>query len=482
MKIHLIGVGGAAMGNLASMLKEAGHTVTGSDTALYPPMSDKLRERGIAAYPFDAKNVRGVDLCIIGNVISRGNPEAEAVLNENIPYTSMAQAVSRFFLQGKNVIVVAGTHGKTTTTFLIDHILCESGETPGLFAGGIRADGQDGYRLSKSPYFVIEGDEYDTAFFDKASKFLHYRPRILVLTSVQFDHADIFKNTQEYRTAFRRLLRLIPSEGYVAACVDDAGVREVLSGYSLSEIGWYGSARKGYSTETFQRNGREVEFPYIGKVPDFALIGNHNTANALAAVLVAQKLNLPADRVKKALQNFPGVMRRQQIRACSKTSSEKNSGGVLLIEDFAHHPFAVRCTIQAVRQAYPGRTIHALFEPRSATSHRKIFQKAYESALSLADCVYLCDVFNKSKVSPELLLDVPRISSGILQKKNKKNSDKKRNIQKYISVWTETPQALVNEFKEKFTRSQKGDVILVMSNGAFGGIYPELDRFVEAMA
>ncbi|MEQ9367168.1 MAG: Mur ligase domain-containing protein, partial [Leptospirales bacterium] len=221
MHIHLTGVGGVAMGNLAAMLKQSGHSVTGSDGPLYPPMSDKLRDWGIPVRAFDERNIRSkdggdVDLVVIGNAISRGNAEVEYVLNERVPYMSMSAALSEFYLKDKEVIVVAGTHGKTTTTFLIDHLLSAGGVSPGLFAGGVRGDGMDGWRVSpESPYFVIEGDEYDTAFFDKSAKFLHYRPRYLVVTSIEFDHADIYENERLYRRSFERLLRLVPSAGLV---------------------------------------------------------------------------------------------------------------------------------------------------------------------------------------------------------------------------------------------------------------------------
>ncbi|MCB1318851.1 MAG: hypothetical protein KDK34_01285, partial [Leptospiraceae bacterium] len=345
MHIHLVGVGGVAMGNLAAMLQAGGHTVSGSDHALYPPMSDKLREWGIDAHPFDAANLqrKHPDLCIIGNAISRGNVEVEYILNERLPYTSMAAALFDFFLKDKQVIVIAGTHGKTTTTFLMDHVLSEADRPPGLFAGGVRADGMNGFRVSDSQYFVIEGDEYDTAFFDKAAKFLHYRPKYLILTSVEFDHADIYENKRAYQKSFQHLLRLVPGKGSVIAAAEDRGVRQVLRDYHLAPIHWYASERftrkkasalreigikppyvqkenRGVSNDSpialsaFSRKARTVQFDWPGTIEDFALLGEHNTANAQAVSILAAKLGLDPERVRGALQNFPGVLRRQQVR------------------------------------------------------------------------------------------------------------------------------------------------------------------------
>lgn len=502
MNIHLVGVGGVAMGNLAAMLKQSGHTVTGSDHKLYPPMSHRLQEWGIDARPFDPKNVERADLTIIGNAISRGNPEVEEVLNRNLDYTSMSVALSRFFLQGKRVIVVAGTHGKTTTTFLMDHILQTAGTPPGLFAGGVRADGQNGFRVSSdSPYFVIEGDEYDTAFFDKHAKFLHYRPGHLILTSLEYDHADIYADFDQYALAFRRLLRLIPSRGLVAGCYNDPAVLEILEDHTYSPVHLYGGPEgPPFSRETrgkisrFQRKGSLVEMDGVGSMDGFSLIGSHNTRNALGAAIIALEIGIPPETIRRALQTFPGVLRRQQIRkkvffqGFNKTHQKSltNSRGkeIILMEDFAHHPTAVTETIGAVREAYPGYTIHALFEPRSASSHKAIFQEDYVRAFLKADFVYICDVFNREKFKPDEMLQVSELVEHL--NREKENS---------FAVSGETPAHLLEQFKDAFASALRGpektdpgkedgvygSVILVMSNGAFGGIYPELDSFVESL-
>lgn len=473
------------MGNLAAMLQKIGHTVSGSDKPLYPPMSDKLREWGIEVKEFDERNVKGVDLVIVGNAISRGNVEVEYVLNQRLPYMSMSRALAEFFLKERRVIVVAGTHGKTTTTFLIDHILSQSGEKPGLFAGGVRGDGMDGFRVpDKSPYFVIEGDEYDTAFFDKAAKFLHYRPRFVVLTSVEYDHADIYENEREYRRAFARLLRIVPSEGAVIACAADRGVREVLSGYELAPVQWYAGKNAGLMSArnarnflggfySFRRQGRRVEFDFPGMVEDFALIGEHNTSNALAAALVGRYAGVPKNQIVRALRSFPGVLRRQQVRLDLERTKETDAP-LSFIEDFAHHPTAVKATIAAVREAYPGRRVHALFEPRSATSHRSVFQRRYASSLAKAHSVYVCDVFDKNKVPAVDRLDVKKIVADINAGRKSKDAG--------AAFFGKNADDLFERFRKSFAPSAKGDVVLAMSNGAFGGIYPRMDEFLRSLA
>jgi UDP-N-acetylmuramate: L-alanyl-gamma-D-glutamyl-meso-diaminopimelate ligase len=461
MKIHLTGVGGVAMGNLAAMLKQAGHTVSGSDHALYPPMSDQLKKWGIRVLPYDEKNIKGKDLIIIGNAISRGHPEAEETLNRNLPYMSLPQALGEFFLKGKEVIVVAGTHGKTTTTFLVDHILTQMGQAPGLFVGGVRSDGMDGFRLSKSPYFVIEGDEYDSAFFDKHSKFLHYRPRYLILNAVEFDHADIFPTFEDYKNTFRKLLRLIPSRGLVVAAAEDAGVREILEDWSLAPVRWFG--REG----GFEAPGKilcslKERTAFIGpsRIENFSMLGLHNVMNATAAALVAGHLGLSDKKIIQALQTFPGVLRRQQIRMSIPSGKDAE---IVFVEDFAHHPTAVKETMDAVKNAWPDRKVHVLFEPRSATSHRNIFQKEYKQVLRPADSIYITNVFNPGKVKAEERLDVPSIVRALGKKAH----------------FADVPSELLAIFQDHFKPSRQGDVILAMSNGAFGGIYPALEKYLK---
>lgn len=464
MKVHVTGVGGVAMGNLAAMLKTLGHEVTGSDQNLYPPMSDRLREWRIDAMPFNAKNVRGMDLCIIGNVISRGNVEVEEILNSGLPYMSLPQALYEFFLKGRRVVVVAGTHGKTTTTFLMHHILALAGIRAGLFAGGVRADGRDGFAVPESDVFVIEGDEYDSAFFDKGSKFLHYRPRYLILNAVEFDHADIFKDYEEYSLSFRRLLRVIPSNGLVAANLDDAGVRDVLKEFRFSPVEWFGSRRKK-GVFSFARKGRELLLDGVGRTTRFGLIGDYNVRNALGASRIALALGLSPAQILKGIESFPGVLRRQQIRL------NRDDISVTLIEDFAHHPTAVAGTIQAARQSYPGRRVHVFLEPRSATSHRNIFQKEYSEVLAKADSVYMCDVHNPQKVKASERLNVRRVLEAARARRGKGGE----------MHFGRTPADLVRAFEKHFEPHKKGDVVLMLSNGAFGGIYPRVEEVLRSV-
>ena len=448
MRIHLIGVGGVAMGNLAAMLKELGHEVTGSDQKLYPPMSDRLLAWGIEARPFGEANVGRSDLYVIGNALSRGNPEVERVLSEGLDYVSMPQALAQFVLRGKQVIVVAGTHGKTTTTFLTHHLISRAlGKRAGLFAGGVRGDGHDGFCLPvDSPYFVIEGDEYDSAFFDKHSKFLHYRPRFLILTSIEFDHADIFADESEVERAFARLLRIVPASGFVVAAQVDRGVRRALKGYQHAPVFWY---------------GRSGNFSFLEDPRQFSLVGRHNRWNAQAALTLCRRLGMPESLLREGLRSFPGVLRRQQMRLELPASGE--SGPLLFLEDFAHHPTAVRETIDALRKRYPGRTLHALFEPRSATSRRNVFQKEYTAALARAHAVYLSDIHEAGKIPPAGRLKVRQIVTEL----------KKRRAAYYGTG----PQAVLSQFRRHFRRTPgKGDIVLAMSNGAFGGIYPGLEE------
>lgn len=463
MRVHITGVGGVAMGNLAAMLKSQGHRVSGSDKDLYPPMSDRLREWKIDAMPFNAKNVSDADLCIIGNVISRGNAEVEEILNRGLPYMSLPQALYEFFLKKRRVIVAAGTHGKTTTTFLMHHILSSCGIRAGLFAGGVRADGMDGFALPESDVFVIEGDEYDSAFFDKGSKFLHYRPRYLILNAVEFDHADIFQSFEDYALSFRRLLRMIPGNGLVAANHDDAGVRDVLKNYSFSAVEWFGS-RKKKGVFSFKRSGGRLQLDGLGSTDQFPLIGDYNARNALAASRVALALGLSPARILKAMESFPGVLRRQQVRV------NRTDLPLTLIEDFAHHPTAVLQTIQAARQSFPGRQVHVFLEPRSATSHRNIFQKEYAAALCRADAVYMCDVHNPRKVAASERLNVRKVLADA------------RLLRRQLRVFFgKEPADLVSAFRSQFVPARKGDVILLLSNGAFGGIYMQMEDALRSV-
>ncbi len=467
------------MGNLAAMLKESGHTVTGSDQALYPPMSDRLREWKIDVGPFDRQRIFSegrarADLYIVGNVISRGNVELEEVLDRNLPLTSMSAALYDFFLKGRRVQVIAGTHGKTTTSFLLHHILSHGGRRPGLFVGGIRADNHPGFALPEEELFVIEGDEYDTAFFDKGPKFLHYRPTDLILTHVEFDHADIYESFEAYKRAFRLLLRWIPSTGNVAAFAGSTGVREVMQALPAGRVLWYGTesdrpseAEVGTPTEFhhFRREARTIFLEGIGQA-EVDFIGLHNTANALGAALIAERLGLSRSQILEGLSTFPGVLRRQQIRRQVGTPT---GTPIIFMEDFAHHPTAVQLTVEAARQAYPDYRIIGLFEPRSATSHRSTFQDEYARALASLDEAFLTEVFNPGKVAIEEKLDVEALVRTI-------------EASGRVAHFAASPDQLFEKLQARL-KSEVGvpTLILAMSNGGFGGIYARIDSLLDEL-
>ncbi|TGL52577.1 UDP-N-acetylmuramate--alanine ligase [Leptospira wolffii] len=464
MKIHLIGIGGIAMGNLASMLRSLGHEVSGSDAGVYPPMSDKLNEWKIPySEGFDASRIAGKDLVVVGNAISRGNPEVEEVLNSGAEYVSMSAALEKYILAGKKVVVVAGTHGKTTTTFLIHHLLKESGLKPGLFVGGIRKDGFPGFEFTDGKYFVIEGDEYDTAFFDKASKFLHYRPTYAVLNALDFDHADIFKDIGEIETMFSRLLRLVPSNGKAYYWAGAANLKRICH-----------EASKFLKSEPFDFNKkgsllswRKGSLMSGDRVLRPRFFGNHNYRNAEVALRVCeeilQKEKIPnaRERLLDALETFSGVKRRQDILFESPKS--------ILVEDFAHHPVAVEETIKSVKQAFPGFKIISLFEPRSATSHRNVFQKEYSFAFKGSAVTLITEIHNLKKVSKENRLDVKK-----LVLKLPKHSGT-------LPFYCKDPKDLVSKLRKILPQFEKDKIlILAMSNGAFGGIYPSLKELSES--
>ncbi|MFB5650898.1 UDP-N-acetylmuramate--L-alanine ligase [Leptospira wolffii] len=464
MKIHLIGIGGIAMGNLASMLRSLGHEVSGSDAGVYPPMSDKLKEWKIPySEGFDASRIAGKDLVVVGNAISRGNPEVEEVLNSGAEYVSMSAALEKYILAGKKVVVVAGTHGKTTTTFLIHHLLKESGLKPGLFVGGIRKDGFPGFEFTDGKYFVIEGDEYDTAFFDKASKFLHYRPTYAVLNALDFDHADIFKDIGEIETMFSRLLRLVPSNGKAYYWAGAANLKRICH-----------EASKFLKSEPFDFNKkgsllswRKGSLMSGDRVLRPRFFGNHNYRNAEVALRVCeeilQKEKIPnaRERLLDALETFSGVKRRQDILFESPKS--------IFVEDFAHHPVAVEETIKSVKQAFPGFKIISLFEPRSATSHRNVFQKEYSFAFKGSAVTLITEIHNLKKVSKENRLDVKK-----LVMKLPKHSGT-------LPFYCKDPKDLVSKLRKILPQFEKDKIlILAMSNGAFGGIYPSLKELSES--
>lgn len=460
MKIFLVGIGGIAMGNLARMLQEIGHEVSGSDQDLYPPMSTMLEKWGILTVKgFHKENVHGKDLIIIGNAISRGNPEVEEVLNQGIPYMSMPQAIREFFLKDKKTIVIAGTHGKTTTSFLVHHILKELGLSPGLFVGGIRKDGFPGFEVGGGKYFVIEGDEYDSAFFDKGSKFLHYKPYYLILTALDYDHADIFPDIEAIKTQFRRLLRLVPEKGKVFYWQGSKELQSLVKEFHYLKFEPYEIGKKGSILE-YKKS--VLKWKKDGTVLKPKLIGIHNYRNAEAALRLALSISPELEnKIQEAFLSFPGVKRRQEILyEDSKT---------IVIEDFAHHPVAIQETIRAIQEAYPGFKIISLFEPRSATSHRNVFQKEFSKCFLGSALVFVTEVYNIKKVPKKEKLDVKKLCQKTLKES------------RALGIYCKNPKDLISKLKKMLIALKDENIVLLaMSNGSFGGIYGELVNLAKS--
>ena len=384
MKVHLIGVCGTAMATLAALLKRRGYEVQGSDQGVYPPMSEFLASEGIAAFDgYDAAHITGeLSLVVVGNAISRGNPELEAVLAKKIRYCSLPEAIREHFLWGSRSVVIAGTHGKTTTTSLTGWVLTAADADPTVLVGGIAknfGDGGSSYRVGAGREFVIEGDEYDSAFFDKTAKFLKYLPDIAVINNVEFDHADIYEDLPAVMQAFRRLTLLVPRTGLLLLGHDSehalalkAGAVSPVETFGLDDAAdWVAyDLRAADGVQHFTVRHRHEHFGAF----DLPMLGAHNVRNALAAIAVGHAVGLDARTIAGGLRTFQGVKRRLEIVG--------ESGGVTVYDDFAHHPTAVAETLAAVRSAYPGRRVWAVFEPRSASSCRKVFQRDFARAFS----------------------------------------------------------------------------------------------------
>lgn len=456
--IHLMGICGTGMGAIAGMLKNLGFKVTGSDDNVYPPISEHLKNLGIPIIKgYKGENLLpNPDLVIVGNVISKNNPEASALLNSNIPYISFPEALYQFFMYDKKRIVVAGTHGKTTTSSLIAWLLESAKKDPSFMIGGILKNFDSNSKLGNSNFFVVEGDEYDTAFFDKVPKFLHYFPNIGVLTTIEFDHADIYKDFEAVKEAFKKFITLIPEDGIFIPCIDDPTIKELLP-LSKSSIFTYGFSKEAYfRADDIKFCERGMEFSliinnnFIKKVY-LPLWGYHNVKNTVAGVAVAYKLGLSIDEIQEGLNNFKGIKRRQEIRAIINN--------ITIIDDFAHHPTEVKETISAIRGKYKDRRIWAVFEPRSNTSMRNVFQKEFESSFDGTNIkVIIADVFAPYKVPENHRFSPQELVSNL----------KKRGID---ACHIGEVDNIVSHLK---INAKEGDVILIMSNGGFGNIYEKL--------
>ncbi len=459
-RIHLVGVAGTGMGSFAGMLKAAGYEVTGSDENVYPPMSDMLKAWGIEAFtPYSAANLDRArpDLVIIGNVIRRVNPEATEVRQRGLPQMSFPAALGSLFLKPRHSIVVAGTHGKTTTSALMAHVLVAAGKDPSFLVGGVTLNYAGNYRVGKGPHFVVEGDEYDTAYFDKGPKFLHYQPRTALLTSVEFDHADIYRDLPHYEASFERFVPLIPKDGLLAvsaAYPNALRIAKACQGQVVTYSGKEGaSADYAPSRLRFSPEGARFEVLERGKPAGELLLpmgGVHNVENALGVLAAARGVGLSVDEIGVGFQSFLGVKRRQEVRA--------EIGGVMVIDDFAHHPTAVRETIAAIRGRYPTRRLWAIFEPRSNTSRRNIHQQEYALSFEGAQLASLKVPERHDKVPTSEELDVPRLVEDL------KGRGIAANAEREVAPLLDQVSA----------QARAGDVLLVMSNGAFGGFIDKL--------
>ncbi len=465
--VHFIGICGTAMATLAAMLKQRGCEVRGSDLNVYPPMSTFLEREGIPILSgYAAAHITpDLDLVVVGNAISRGNPELEEVLDRKIRYCSLPEAIRDHFLWGARSIVVAGTHGKTTTTSMTGWLLVHAGLDPSVLVGGVAADlgpGGSSYRLGSGRDFVIEGDEYDSAYFDKTAKFLKYVPDIAVIGNVEFDHADIYADLDAVRLAFRRLVNLVPRRGLLVLGADspdalalrEAAVSRVET-FGLGDgADWHGydlDASPSGTCFRVQHRGRS-----LGRF-EMSLVGAYNVRNALAAMAVAHDVGVGEDRLRSGLATFSGVKRRLETVG--------TAGGVTVFDDFAHHPTAVKETLAALRSAYPDRRIWAVFEPRSASACRRVFQDSFADAFRGADEVVLPPVYRST------LAEDQRLSIGQLVADLAARGQRARQLP--------SVEAIVEVVARE---AGPGDLVVCMSNGGFGGIHGKLLAALEASA
>ncbi len=458
-KIYMVGIGGIAMGTLATMLKEKGFDVAGSDRGLYPPMSTHLESLKIPLFEgFSAKNPQGFDpdLYVVGNVVRRENPEAEYIMSQDRPYISMPQALGRFFLSEQKGLVVAGTHGKSTTTSLLAWVLEQGGMDPGAFIGAFMRDWRKSYRLGHGEYMVIEGDEYDTAYFDKGPKFLHYQPHIGIVTGIEFDHADIFADFDAVLKAFQNFAAIIPERGHLILNADDPNC-SALGTNCQGHVLTYGFAhRADWRIRSVCYRAGEVSFKlrmpgnFREETICSRLAGRHNVWNVAAVVAAASLAGMPIERIREAIFSFGGVRRRQEIVF--------DEGGITVIDDFAHHPTAVRETIAGLKMFYPGRRLVVAFEPRTNSSRRKVFQEQYAKAFDDADIICIKEPPGLDSIPESERLDTRKLVGDICARE--KNAH-----------FFQDPGELVSFL---LGSSRPGDLVACMSNGSFDGLPQKL--------
>jgi UDP-N-acetylmuramate: L-alanyl-gamma-D-glutamyl-meso-diaminopimelate ligase len=457
--VHFVGICGTAMASAAAAMQEKGYRVSGSDQNVYPPMSTFLAGRNIPVMSgYREENLRhNPDLVVIGNAISRGNPEAEITLEQKLRYCSLPELLKEFFIRGKRSLVVSGTHGKTTTTSLLTWVFEHNGFNPSYLIGGIPNNLQQGARFTDSEFFIIEGDEYDTAFFDKRSKFVHYLPETVIINNLEFDHADIFENLGAIQVSFKRLINIIPRNGLLLANGDEPNLSGLLNikhcpvkRFGL-EAGNDLHARKLRFIET------SSEFELNGAIYRVPLSGELNVRNALAVVACAQHYGLSQAQIQSAFDTFQGVKRRLELRG--------TSAGIAVIDDFAHHPTAIRETMRALRHRFPGKRVWAIFEPRSNTTRRNVFQAELREALALADGIAVAQVARLEMLQPHERLNPEQLISE-LQAAGKP------------AFYLPDADTIVEQLAGMVT---PGDVVCVFSNGGFGGIHDKLLARFQAM-
>jgi UDP-N-acetylmuramate: L-alanyl-gamma-D-glutamyl-meso-diaminopimelate ligase len=455
--IHLIGICGTAMASLAGLLQLRGHRITGSDKAAYPPMSDLLRELGIPILePYAESNLDPKpDLVVIGNALSRGNPEIERVLDDRIPFTSMAALLKEEFLAGRESLVIAGTHGKTTTTSMLAWIYQVAGLEPSFLIGGVAENFGSSFQLHPTRTFILEGDEYDTAFFDKGPKFLHYFPDALILTHVEFDHADIYADLHAVKTAFKRLVNLVPRRGRIVAYDASPNVTECVS-RAFCAVERYGLSEEAHwRIRDLQHEGGSSRWEVwhqgsLWSRLEMNLAGEHNALNATAAAALAAGQGIGADAIQRALASFKSVKRRLEVRA--------QIGGITMIEDFAHHPTAIRETLRALRTVYPHARIWAVLEPRSNTLRRKVLESQIVESLRMADRVILAGVYQQESIPENERLHPEDVVRHL------NNAGTPAELHADVSSIIDTIVPAV----------RPGDVLAILSNGGFDGIYEKL--------
>ncbi|MBT8359929.1 MAG: UDP-N-acetylmuramate:L-alanyl-gamma-D-glutamyl-meso-diaminopimelate ligase [Deltaproteobacteria bacterium] len=460
--IHIMGICGTAMAAIAGMLKEDGYTISGSDNHIYPPMSDFLNQIGVQVFSgYRAENLgHQPDLVVVGNVITKINPEAQALAASRIPYLSMPQTLSRFYLSSRKSLVITGTHGKTTASSMLASALYDAAQDPTFMIGGILQKFNTNYRIGDGPFFVLEGDEYDTAFFDKESKFLHYQPEIAVITSLEFDHADIFDDLEAIKRSFRKFVALLPPHGLIIANFDDDNVKKVLKEAPCAIQSYGLEPNRDWQITSIRPSPDATVFDLVHenkRVSDLKInfAGRHNCMNAAAVFAIMNHLGIAIPAIKKGLQGFSGIKRRQEIRGIVK--------GITVIDDFAHHPTAVLETLHALKHAHPQNRLIAVFEPRTNTSRRAIFQQAYGEAFDYADICVIKEPFASENDLDGNYFSAAKLADDICMRGRK------------ARAFNDTDEIL-HYLQET---AIPGDVIAVLSNGGFDNIH---ERLLQALS